>query len=159
MERRDFVRAGLAGAAVGLANSSIASSQEHQHGGGSKEAYVPPEISEELKRVAETAHDCVRHAVACIAECNRVLATGESSMADCQEAVLSMVSVCEATAANATMYLAGDELLKQLVDVCREFCDHCAEACEPHAEHYPECRNCMDSCKDCSEACQEYLKA
>ena len=80
-------------------------------------------------------------------------------MAECQEAVLSMVSVCEATAANATMHLAGDELLKQLVDVCREYCDYCADACEPHAEHYPECKNCMESCRECSEACQAYLKA
>ncbi|MDX1698846.1 MAG: hypothetical protein R3308_11190 [Thiohalobacterales bacterium] len=117
------------------------------------------ELSDELQRVADTAQDCVRHAVTCIAECDRVLATGERSMAECQEAVLSRVSVCEATAANPTMVLASDDLLKQLVDVCREFCDYCAGACEPHAEHYPECKNRMDSCKDCSEACQVFLKA
>jgi hypothetical protein len=80
-------------------------------------------------------------------------------MADCQQAVLSMVSVCEATASNATMHLVDENLLQHLVDVCAEFCDHCAEACEPHAEHYVECKNCMDSCKECSKACKAFLKA
>lgn len=158
MERRDFVRTGLAGAAAGLVASSAAVAKNEQHDHGSMPEYVAPVVSDELKKVAETAHDCVKTANACIAECNRVLALGQGSMAECQEAVLSMVSVCEATAVNATMHLVDDELLRRLVDVCREFCDYCAEACEPHAEHYAECKNCMESCRECSDACQAFLK-
>ena len=159
MERRDFIKSGLAGATVGLMTASAASAQDHAHGHNEKKSYSPPPVNAELEKVAETAHDCVRHATACISECNRVLATGEGSMADCQEAVLSMISVCEATAENATMQLVNEKLLRNLVKVCAEFCDYCAEACEAHAEHYAECKNCMESCLDCSKACKAYLEA
>ena len=159
MERRDFIKSGLAGATVGLMTASAASAQDHTHGASEKKTYSPPPVNARLKKVAETAYACVGHATACIAECNRVLATGEGSMADCQEAVLSMVSVCEATAANATMRLVDEALLENLVKVCAEFCDYCAEACEAHAEHYAECKNCMESCQECSKACKAYLEA
>lgn len=159
MERREFVKTGLAGATVGLMGSALANAQEHQHEAAAKQSYVPPVISEELRKVAQTAHDCVKSANACIAECSRVLALGESAMAECQQAVLSMVSVCESTAENATMHLANDDLLRSLVDVCREYCDFCADACEPHAGHYPECKNCMESCQECSRACKAFLEA
>ena len=79
-------------------------------------------------------------------------------MAECQEAVLSMVSVCGATAANATMHFAPERVLRQLVETCASYCDYCAEACEAHAEHYQECKNCMESCRECSKACKAYLK-
>ena len=158
MERRDFVRTGLA--AAGLASGAAAAgAMDHQHGNDGKTAYVAPTVSAELTAVAETAHACVMHAVACIAECNRVLATGDASMAACQESVLSMVPVCEATAANATLNFAGVALMSELVGVCKEFCDYCADACEPHASHNAECKTCMDSCKECSEACQTFLNA
>jgi Cys-rich four helix bundle protein (predicted Tat secretion target) len=158
MERRDFVKTGLAGAAVGLMSASMVSAQEQSHAHHTGKALVMPVASDELKRVAETAYDCERTATACIAECNRVLATGEASMAECQEAVLSMVSVCGATAANATMNLAPEKVLRQLVEACASYCDYCADACEPHAKHYAECKNCMESCRECSKACKAFLK-
>ena len=158
IERRDFIRSGLAGATVGLMTASAATAQDHARGQSDKKLYSPPPVSAELKKVAETAHDCVRHATACIAECNRVLATGEGSMADCQEAVLGMISVCEATAENATMQLVNETPLRNLVKVFAEFCDYCAEACEVHAEHYAECKNCMEGCLDCAKACKAYLE-
>jgi Cys-rich four helix bundle protein (predicted Tat secretion target) len=159
MERRDFMKTGLAGAAVGLMGASLANAQDTSHAHHNGKAAVMPVASAELKKVAETAYDCERTATACIAECNRVLATGEASMAECQEAVLSMVSVCGATAANATMNLAPEKLLRQLVEVCASYCDYCADACEAHAEHYAECKNCMESCRECSKACKAYLEA
>lgn len=159
MERRDFVKTGLAGAAVGLMTASAVSAQDHQHAGGDKKIPVMPVLSDELNKVAETAHACVDTATACIAECNRMLATGDGSMADCQQAVLSMISVCEATASNARMNFLDEDLMRSLVQVCADFCDYCADACEPHAEHNVECKNCMDSCHECSDACKAYLKA
>ena len=158
MERRDFVKTGLAGAAVGMMSASLASAQDQSHAHHAGKALVMPVASDELKKVAETAYACERTATACIAECNRVLATGEASMAECQEAVLSMVSVCGATAANATMHLAPEKLLRQLVEACANYCDYCADACEAHAEHYAECKNCMESCRECSKACKAYLE-
>lgn len=159
MERRDFVMSGLAGAAVGLMGSSVTVAQDHKHADGDKKNPARPAASEELKKVADTAYECIRHANACIAECNLALAKGEVDMADCQQAVLSMISVCEATATNATFNLVDNQLLRNLIKVCSEFCDYCADACEPHAEHYTECKNCMDSCQECSDACKAYLKA
>ena len=157
MERRSFVKTGLAGVTAGLvANSAMA--QEHQHHAG-KKTMVVPAPDPKLKKVAETAHDCVLVASACIAECNRALAAGEAHMAECQEAVLSMVSVCESTADNATLRLAPESLIRQLVKGCEDFCDYCADACEKHADHYVECKNCMESCQDCAQACKDYLQA
>ena len=158
MERRDFVKSGLAGAAIGLVSSSMAVAEDNEHAHGHKTKPNIPAASPELKKVADTAHECVKHANACIIECNKVLAKGEVDMADCQQSVLSMISVCESTAANATFNVVDNKLLRQLIEVCSEFCDDCADTCEPHAEHYAECKNCMESCQDCSEACKEYLK-
>lgn len=159
MERRVFVKTGLAGAAVGLMGQSLAMAENHKHDHDDKPMPVAPAMSSELKKVADTAYDCLKHATACIAECNRVLATGDGAMADCQQAVLSMVPVCEAMATNATLHLADSSLMKSLAKTCSEFCDACAEACEVHAEHNIECKNCMDSCNECSDACKAYLKA
>ena len=157
MERRDFVKTGLAGITASLVTTgALAAAQQHDHG---QQPVSMPQPDPALQKVAETAHDCVLVATACVAECNRALAAGDAAMADCQQAVLSMVSVCEATAANASMRLAPEELLRGLVKVCDEFCDYCADACEPHADHYPECKRCMESCRDCAEACKAYLQA
>jgi hypothetical protein len=54
MERRDFVKTGLAGAAVGLMSSSVGNAQDHQH--ASKKQPIMPVMSDELTSVAETAH-------------------------------------------------------------------------------------------------------
>jgi len=161
MERRDFVKTGLAGVGASLAVSgAMANHHKGGHEGHGKKAMVmTPAADPKLQKVAETANHCVLVASACIAECNRALAAGEKGMAECQEAVLSMVSVCEATAENATMRLAPEKLLNQLVQACADFCEYCGDACEPHAEHYAECKNCMESCRECAEACNEYLKA
>ena len=157
MERRDFVKTGLAGAAVGIMSASLASAQDQSHAHHAGKALVMPLRTMNSSRSPRQPTP-VKEPDRCIAECNRVLATGEASMAECQEAVLSMVSVCGATAANATMHLAPEKLLRQLVEACANYCDYCADACEAHAEHYAECKNCMESCRECSKACKAYLE-
>ncbi len=159
MERRNFVKTGLAGAAVGLMGSSLAMAENHQHDHDDKPMPVAPAMSSELKKVADKAYDCVRDGNVCIAECNRVLATGDGAMADCQQAVMGMVPVCDAMATNATLNLVDPALMKNLAKVCSEFCDYCAAACEPHAEHNKECKDCMESCNKLADACAAYLKA
>jgi len=159
MERRNFMKSGLAGAAIGMMGTSFAMAETHDHSHEKKQKIEENPKSKELKKVADTAYDCVKHANACLAECNRALAQGESSMAECQEAVLSMISVCEAAATNATFNLVDRKLLSNLIKVCGEFCEYCSKACEPHAEHYAECKNCMESCDECAKACKAYLTA
>lgn len=156
MERRDFVRTGLAGAAVGLIGVQAGAAEQAAHHAGMP---VIPAKSDALKAVYTTAYACLQTATACVAVCNRVLATGDGAMAECQRAVMSMLPVCEATAANANMQLVDAALLRQLVEVCANYNDYCADACEKHAEHHQECKDCMHSCRDCAKACRAYLQA
>ena len=48
MERRDFVKTGLAGAAVGLMSASLASAQDQTHAHHTGKAPVMPVVSDEM---------------------------------------------------------------------------------------------------------------
>ena len=49
MERRDFVKSGLAGAAIGLVSSSMAVAENHEHAHGHKTKPNIPAASPEFK--------------------------------------------------------------------------------------------------------------
>lgn len=154
MERREFV-AGIAATAVGLVASSAARADAPGHA-GHKMAPPSPPISKELRAIIDATSSCEKTGQVCLAHCTELLATGDTTMADCQRGVMNMLAVCDATFKAASYHSADPKNLKALARVCAEFCRTCAKACEPHAGHHEECKACMESCNACAKACDAY---
>ena len=77
---------------------------------------------------------------ACVADCIKVLSTGDTSLADCLVSVNAMLPMCTALA----RYAATDaKRLKDLAAVCITVCDDCAKECEKHADKHAECKACV----------------
>lgn len=133
MDRRSLLLSGLAtAAAVAAAPHALAE-------GASPGA-----------KIAETTSKCIAVGLACLAHCQRELAAGNKSMAECEASVSDMLAACEALQKIATR---GSKHLKTFAKACADVCADCAKTCEPHAKHMAECKACMDACNDCKKAC------
>ncbi len=148
--RRDVI-AVLAGAGAVLA-SSAASSEETRAGDAPMAPAAP--LSAEHKAVIAATADCLRAGRVCLAHCTDHLAAGMAGMADCQRAVMNMLSVVGAMADVAGYANASAANVKALAATCAGFCDACASACEPHAAHHEDCAACRESCLACVKACR-----
>jgi Cys-rich four helix bundle protein (predicted Tat secretion target) len=153
MDRRDFVT----GVSAFLVAAGAARAEDHAHGKDARPAAAPPPpLSRELKAVLEATGHCLQTGQLCVAHCNALLSTGDTSLAECQRTALNMLAVCDATFKAAAYHSADAKLLKALARVCGDFCRACAKACEVHAGHHEECKACMQSCLDCAKACDAY---
>lgn len=159
MDRREFVIAsgGIVAASSLLGQTVIAEDTTHLHHDHGTPMARP--VSKELTDLQDSAFNCLRAGEICLAQCNAVLAGGKTSMADCQSAVLNMLSVIDATSKVATYNTADQTLLKSLASVCADYCRKCEKECKPHIEAHVECKDCMDACISCAEACDAYVKA
>lgn len=71
------------------------------------------------------------------------MAKGDTSLAECLEAVFVMMPMCTAVARAARFEASR---LKALVALCRDVCVDCEKVCRKHAEHHAVCKACADSC-------------
>ena len=126
------------------------------HEGHGQDAAAPAPASPALQAVIEATDRCLRDGRFCMARCTDHLAAGTPLMADCQRAVMNMLSVVEAMADVAGYRNAAPANMKALATTCAAFCHSCAKACEPHAEHHAECKACKDACLDCAKACEAF---
>lgn len=148
LQRREIIT-GLVGLGAALASAAtIAESAP-----AAKAAPAPASLSPQLKAVVESTADCLRAGRACLATCTDHLAAGMTDMADCQRAVMNMLSVVGATADVAGFANAAPANIKSLAATCARFCDTCAAACEPHAAHHEVCKACREACLACAKAC------
>ena len=116
--------------------------------------------SKKLTDVAKAAADCLRMGEACLAHCERELATGDNGMAKCSEKVHEMLAVTRAMLTLASM---KSPRALEMASLCAEVCRNCADACAEHKEHFGhgmhlECKACMEACQACEKACNS-LKA
>jgi len=74
-------------------------------------------------------------------------------MAQCQRAVMNMLSVTGAMADVAAYKNADPKQISALASSCAAFCRTCASACEAHKDHHAECKACHESCLACAKAC------
>ncbi len=117
-------------------------------------AALTGEDSDLRSALMQAVSDCLRDGEVCLAQCLRLLGTGNPAMAECSKNVNSMLSVCGAV---PTLAAADSPHLRSLLQVCAAICDDCEAACRPHAGHHPECAACADSCLRCSAACRALL--
>lgn len=158
MDRRIFMgHAALLSAAALPAVAAAQAQKKHEHHNhahnhaGHKQAAVAGG-STPYEAVMESAADCVTASQVCLAHCLRLLAKGDTAMADCAQSVTDTIALCNAlrdVAAHASA------LTPALAKVCIDACKRCADSCKPHAEHHDECRECYESCLDCIKACEK----
>jgi len=158
MDRREFVIAsGIAATSSLLGKTAIAEDADRLHHDHGTPKARP--VSKELKNLQDSAFNCLKAGEICLAQCNAVLAGGKTSMADCQSAVLNMLSVIDATSKVATYNTADHVLIKSLANACADYCRKCEKECKPHIEAHAECKDCMDACISCAKACDAYAQA
>jgi len=147
MDRRTFFTA--AGATVAaLSTGAAVAHPGHDH----------PAPSPLLATIVNTANHCAHTGEACIAHCMALLASGDTSMADCNRSVHNMTAVCRAMAAVASYATAPVAEIKALAAACAQFCRNCAAACEKHSGHHEVCKQCMESCLACAKACEAFAR-
>ena len=158
VQRREFV-AGLAGlgAAVGSASSVAQSAESTSHADHMK-MDAPPLSSVDPKVMAliSSTTKCVAAGRVCLARCTDHMAGGMSDMADCQRAVMNMLSVVTATGDVAAYSNSDPANFRALAMSCGRFCETCAQECEPHVAHHEECKTCRDACLECARACKAF---
>lgn len=107
----------------------------------------------------DTTTACIKTGEACLAHCERELAQGNKSMADCNTKVHEMLALTKAMLTLASM---GSAEAIKLAPVCAEACHACAQSCAEHREHFShgmhlECKDCMEACQACDKACQKVM--
>lgn len=88
---------------------------------------------------------CARTGQLCLAHCLVVLGQGDTTIAECAQAVSDMLAVNRAVAELAA---AGSRHLKAQLAVAIEVNERCKVACDTHADKHPTCRDCAEACGD-----------
>lgn len=104
--------------------------------------------------LVDAAFDCRKKGEACANHCVRMLATGDTSMAECMLSVREMLPATEALGRLATM---GSKRVPSAARLALEACEVCEAACRKHAQVHPVCRDCADACARTMAACRSAI--
>src|SRR5690606_38157406 len=98
------------------------------------------------------AQICVSCADACLAE------DDTSPLKQCIRLDLDCADICLATGKVGSRRTGSNEdIIRRLLETCRQACAVCAEECEKHAGKHEHCRICADSCRSCEESCRNAM--
>ncbi|MDQ3235248.1 MAG: Csp1 family four helix bundle copper storage protein [Pseudobdellovibrionaceae bacterium] len=109
-----------------------------------------PVATGNFSKLADTAHACVKTGLICMSHCQKELAQGNKSMAECLKSVMELVAACESL---EKLALYGSAHTRDFAKVTAKICADCAKICEKHAQHMEICKACMEACKECEKAC------
>jgi Cys-rich four helix bundle protein (predicted Tat secretion target) len=104
--------------------------------------------------VLDSAFDCQRKGAACEEHCVRMLATGDTSMAEC---FLTVRDMLPATLALARLAGNGSKHVPAAARLVVEVCEPCEAACRKHAATHAVCRDCADACAVTIAACRKLI--
>lgn len=146
ISRRALI-AGTAALAAGLsASQALAGGHEgheghagHDHSGGGNHALI------------RAAGECQIEGEICEAHCQAMLATGDTSLADCSAAVRDMMAGCSALSRFAA---SNSKNLPAMAAVCATILEDCKAECKKHPEH-EECKACAKACDKCLIECKK----
>lgn len=150
MDRRNMMGAGIALGAALLARSATADDHahhhHHDHGAGK-----PAGPHKRAALIAGTS-ECLQAGQICLAECHRVLATGDKDMAACAVTVTEMLATCDALLKLAA---ADSRHLPKLASLALAVCEDCEKECRKHEKMHAECRQCAEACVACARECRK----
>lgn len=150
MNRRNMMGASVALGAALLAQRAMAADDHahhhHDHGGGK------PAGPHRHAALIASAGECLQTGQICLAECHRVLATGDKDMAACAATVTDMLATCDALLKLAA---ADSRHLPRLASLALAVCEDCEKECRKHEKMHSECRQCAEACVACAKECRK----
>lgn len=109
-----------------------------------------------LKNCILACLECLYSCTACADAC-----LAEPSVADlrgCIRTNLDCADVCDATARVLSRHTGSEgDLVRRMLEACRDISRSCADECERHAETHLHCEVCALTCRRCETACKELL--
>lgn len=143
---RRVLLAGTAAFAVGASARSVAAAaggghEHHDHAGSGDHALI------------RAAGDCAVAGEICDAHCQALLASGDTSLADCSAAVREMMAGCTALTKLAAL---GSKRLPEMAKLCSSILEACKLECEKH-DHHEECTACAKACDGCLAECKKVM--
>lgn len=137
----------LAGAIAATALGGTANAADHGHKGHHKHM-----SKERHTKLVETALDCIEKGERCIEHCTRLVAAGDTSIAECMRKVNETLPMCQAL---VKLGIYDSAHLVALAKVCIDVCGDCEKECLKHADKHAECQACADSCAACIKECEK----
>jgi len=144
---RRVLLAGAAAFAVGASATTATAAggghehHHHDHGSGGEHALI------------RAAADCQVAGEICEAHCQAMLATGDTSLADCSAAVREMLAGCSALTKLAAL---GSKRLPEMAKLCHSMLEDCKAECDKHEDH-DECKACAKACEGCIAECKKVM--
>ncbi len=146
MQRRDMLKslgALTAIAAVGASSSALAAAPEHKH----------HQANSKHQAIVDESIHCEKTGEICLQHCFQMFKDGDTSLAECAEAVKIMVSTCSTL---VQMALFDSAHLVDQAKVAIAVLKDCEDECLKHKEHR-QCQDCADACVACTKACKAIL--
>jgi Cys-rich four helix bundle protein (predicted Tat secretion target) len=150
INRRDFTAAASSVAALGMvaiSGNAIADDDgdTHRH----HKQHEPKH-----QDLVDAALECVAKGQACISHCLDLMASGDTSVAECTKSANLMTPFCDTFARFA---VADSALLKDMAKMCVMVCENCEKMCHEHEDEHVECFECAQACRNSIKICGRYL--
>ena len=144
-QRRQLLAGALAAATlsstVHAADQAHKKSPKHLHGAVNRHTAL-----------IDSALDCIEKGERCIEHCTRLVAAGDTSIAECMRKVNETLPMCQAL---IKLGVYDSDHLAPLAKVCIDVCGDCEKECLKHADQHRECQACADSCVACIKECEK----
>lgn len=142
MQRRDFTLGLFAAAATASTTLAHAGKEKPKAAPMNHEGHHGMEVGR-YGALVQAFAICAGAATECVAHCQRLLAEGDTMMAECLKTSLACDALCPAVARLARLDSdAAPAIAKSSIPVM----EACIEACKPHIEHHAFCKACFDAC-------------
>ena len=139
----------LAGALAATALSGSVNAADHAH----KDHHKHMDMSgERHTALVDSALDCIEKGERCIEHCTRLVAAGDTSIAQCIRKVSEALGMCQAL---VKLGVYDSDHLAALASVCIDVCGDCEKECLKHADKHADCKACADSCAVCIKECEK----
>ncbi len=150
---RRALLAGTAALAVG-ASATLAKAASHEGHGDHAHGHAHDHAANGGNQaLVRAAGDCRIAGEICQAHCQKMLATGDTSLAACSASVSDMMASC-----SSLMQLAASDSkhLPGMAKICSQILEDCKAECEKHGEH-EECKACAKACEGCLKECKKVM--
>jgi Cys-rich four helix bundle protein (predicted Tat secretion target) len=152
LSRRHVLSGAAAAAGILLAGRAMAADEHAGHGDGAH--YTPGVRNKKHPELVAAVNACLVKGEACLSHCMETFVQGDTTMAECADAVQQMIPVCRAM---ASLVVYDSKHLEDLARACMGVCTDCEKVCREHAEHQKECKECADACAAVIKQCEKLL--
>ena len=156
--RRDFLTTAAGVASASLAGVALAGADTEAHGEhgehGEQRKYYESARLKKYPALVAAANECSAKGEACLSHCMETFLLGDTTMAECANAVQEMLPVC-GTMSQLAAY--DSKHLELAANLCIAVCEDCEKVCREHEEHQPECRECADACAALIKECRQVV--